>query len=272
MDCWEFPRPSGDVPPHAPPYSRCRLRRDGGTGTGRCARVGKVDSDRIAIDGVLRLFLLRKLFLLGLCLSLRDVRGVLRCIRAIAIDRIALRGRHRLCPGGLWAGDTLFGLELLHRSGQLLLMLALLGVPLGLHLLLRRKTVYLLGIRRSGAHGHCACRGCFLVAAQQARHIGDADQGNDDNQAITTGIPFLSGDFASGCSGTVAGDSDLARSWLVRPSHAVKLDLLLADGEIAVVQLLRHGVQAGVEIEVDERALPSFSSYSAGVSWNWPRR
>src|SRR5579859_4652154 len=38
-----------------PQYSRCRLRRDGGTGTGRCARVGEVDSDRIATDSVLRL-------------------------------------------------------------------------------------------------------------------------------------------------------------------------------------------------------------------------
>jgi hypothetical protein len=35
----------------------------------------------------------------------------------------------------------------------------------------------------------------------------------------------------------------------------VKLDLLLTDGEIAVVQLLRHGVQAIAEVEVDERAL-----------------
>ncbi len=34
----------------------------------------------------------------------------------------------------------------------------------------------------------------------------------------------------------------------------MKLHLLLADGEIAVLQLLRHGVEAIVEIEVDERA------------------
>ena len=35
----------------------------------------------------------------------------------------------------------------------------------------------------------------------------------------------------------------------------MKLDLLLADGEIAVVKLLRHGVETVTEIEVDERRL-----------------
>jgi hypothetical protein len=35
----------------------------------------------------------------------------------------------------------------------------------------------------------------------------------------------------------------------------VKLDLLFTDGEIAVVQLLGHGVKAIAEIEVDERTL-----------------
>jgi len=35
----------------------------------------------------------------------------------------------------------------------------------------------------------------------------------------------------------------------------VKLHLLPADGEIPVVQLLRHGVEAIAEIEVDERRL-----------------
>jgi hypothetical protein len=35
----------------------------------------------------------------------------------------------------------------------------------------------------------------------------------------------------------------------------VKLDLLFADSEVAVVQLLRHGVKAIAEIEIDERTL-----------------
>ena len=35
----------------------------------------------------------------------------------------------------------------------------------------------------------------------------------------------------------------------------MKLDLLLTDSEISVVELLRHGVQAIAEIEVDERTL-----------------
>ena len=125
--------------------------------------MGEVDSDGIAIDSVLMLFFLRKLFLLGLRLGLRDVRGVLRCIRTIAIDRVALRCRHRLCPGSFWARDTLFGLELLHRSGQLLLMLALLRVPLCLHLLLRRKADYLLGIRRSGRMVIALAGAAFLL-------------------------------------------------------------------------------------------------------------
>ena len=34
----------------------------------------------------------------------------------------------------------------------------------------------------------------------------------------------------------------------------MKVHALLADRQIAVVQLLRHGVEAGVEIEVDKRA------------------
>src|SRR6185312_2344630 len=46
-----------------------------------------------------------------------------------------------------------------------------------------------------------------------------------------------------------------APAWLVPLSRPVKLYLLLADGERAVVQLLRHGVQAVREIEVDERRL-----------------
>ena len=35
----------------------------------------------------------------------------------------------------------------------------------------------------------------------------------------------------------------------------MKLDFLLADGEVAVVELLRHGVETVTEIEVDERRL-----------------
>ena len=36
----------------------------------------------------------------------------------------------------------------------------------------------------------------------------------------------------------------------------MKLDLLLADGQVAVIQFLRHGVESVVVVEVDERAFP----------------
>ncbi len=74
-------------------------------------------------------------------------------------------------------------------------------------------------------------------------------------RAITTGILFLSGGFASGCSGTVAGTFWLAPAWLPRFLGTVKLHLLFADGEIAVIQFLRDGVEAIAEIEVDKRWL-----------------
>src|SRR5665213_2414842 len=55
--------------------------------------------------------------------------------------------------------------------------------------------------------------------------------------------------------GRLRADSGLSQAWLVPLSGAVELDLLLTDGEIAVVQLLRHRIQAIREIEVDERWL-----------------
>jgi hypothetical protein len=58
--------------------------------------------------------------------------------------------------------------------------------------------------------------------------------------AMMTGMLFFSGDVCfwllrDGCGRIL----DLARAWLVLPVDAVELHLLLADGEIAVVQLLR---------------------------------
>jgi hypothetical protein len=40
----------------------------------------------------------------------------------------------------------------------------------------------------------------------------------------------------------------------------MKFNLLLAYGEIPVLQQLRHGIEPAVEIEVDERRFLSFTS------------
>ena len=44
----------------------------------------------------------------------------------------------------------------------------------------------------------------------------------------------------------------------------MEFDLLLADGQIPVLQLLRHGVKPTVEIEVDERAFAVFQLVERG--------
>ena len=71
-------------------------------------------------------------------------------------------------------------------------------------------------------------------------------------RAMTTGIPFLSGGFASGCSGTVAGGFSFGSGMLPAFHGAMEIDLLLADGEITVVQFLWNRVKAIAEIKVDQ--------------------
>jgi hypothetical protein len=85
--------------------------------------VDEVDGDGIAVHGVLmHLFLLQSL-LLGLGLHLRDVGGLVRRIRAVAIHRRTLGGRHRRRTCGLRPWDTLRSLKLLHFGGKFLLAL-----------------------------------------------------------------------------------------------------------------------------------------------------
>jgi hypothetical protein len=83
-------------------YSSCRRRGHSGA-----AGVLEVDGDGIAIDGVVLLFFPRKLLLLGFRLRFRDVGSVGWCIRAVAVDRVALRGGHRRRASGLGAGRLL---------------------------------------------------------------------------------------------------------------------------------------------------------------------
>src|ERR1700738_683145 len=97
----------------------------------------EVDSYRVAIDCVLPLLLSCQGLLLCLGLRLRDVGGLLWCIRAIAIDCSALCCGHGRRSGCLGSGGFLGCLKLLHGGGQLLLMLALLGIAACLLLLLR---------------------------------------------------------------------------------------------------------------------------------------
>src|SRR5579883_1822487 len=114
-----------------------RLLRGGLCSCWRWSGTFKINRNGIAVDSVLLLLLLRKLPLLGLGLGLRHIGGMLRSIGAAAVDRIALRGGHRRSASGLRAGSAFGLLELLERSGKLLLVLTCLGVPLRLQLLLR---------------------------------------------------------------------------------------------------------------------------------------
>jgi hypothetical protein len=91
-------------------------------------------------------------------------------------------GCHRLCSCDLRARNTLFGLELLYRSGQFLLVLALLGIATRLHLLLCLEARNLLCARRCRTHRQRACRCRFLVAAHEARYVRNADERNDGDQ------------------------------------------------------------------------------------------
>ena len=75
--------------------------------------MGEVDSHGIAAESVLMQLLPHQCLLLGLSLCLRDIGGLCRRVRTIAIDRVALRGSHGSGPGGLRAGYGLFSLELL---------------------------------------------------------------------------------------------------------------------------------------------------------------
>ena len=80
--------------------------------------------------------------------------------------------------------------------------------------------------------------------------------------AIRSGnaLPLRTGVFALRLLGNGGGWIQiLVQSWLLLSFHAVKLDLLLTDGEVAVIKFLRHRVETVTEIEVDERS--AFSSF-----------
>ena len=147
------------------------------------ARMLKVNRHGVAVDGVLLLLLLGKLA------SAWPRPAPARHSRYAAARWDCRRRSRARCaaviggaPAASGPGTPCACLKLLHRCGQLLLALPLLGIPLRLQLLLRLEARYLLGIGRCRAHGQRAGRRSLLVAAQQAGKVGDADERDDDDQ------------------------------------------------------------------------------------------
>jgi len=57
--------------------------------------------------------------------------------------------------------------------------------------------------------------GAVFLLPQQAGYVGDAEYGENRYQRNDHRILFLSGGFASGCSGIVAGVFESVLSWLL---------------------------------------------------------
>ena len=144
--------------------------------------MAEIDSDRVAIQSVLMQLFAFQSLLLGFGLGLRDIRGLLRSIRTVSIDGLALGGGHPGRSIRLGTRHRLLLLKLLHLGSEGVLALLVFRIPSRLHLLLGLKTSNLLRIRSRGSHWQCARRRGFLLAADEARHIGNTNQGDNSNQ------------------------------------------------------------------------------------------
>ena len=92
------------------------------------------------------------------------------------------------------------------RGSELLLALALFGILLRLHLLLRLEARYLLrDSALPGRIGNALAGAAFLLPLTRLEIFAMPISATMTTSAMTTGILFRNGGFASGCSGTVAG-------------------------------------------------------------------
>jgi len=144
----------------------------------------EVDGYGVAVDRVLVLLLLRQLALLRFRPLLGGIGRDDGSIGTPAVDCGPLRGCHRRCVGAPRPRNSLRRFKLLHGGGYFLLVLALLGIPSCLQLLLGLEAIDLLRIRcRRPSRGKAGRRHRPPVPAQQAGKVGDANQGHDDNQS-----------------------------------------------------------------------------------------